>query len=88
MVAEASKPKGRDRTATESRAEIARLSMENDRLRKKVAQAEAAQEIMGKAYELLEGITTSSEPMPYDKIPPALMSAEQYRAWLNKYRFH
>lgn len=85
MVAEASKPKSWRQTTNEARAENARLKLENERLKKKVAQAEAAQEIMGKAYELLEGVTTGSEPKPEDQIPPALMSSEQYRQWLSRH---
>lgn len=76
------KPRG-DRMA-EDRAELARLREENERLRAKVKQAEAAQDILGKAFELLEGINKSStEADP--KIPPALMSAEQYREYLTRH---
>ncbi|WP_280674508.1 hypothetical protein [Cryobacterium sp. CG_9.6] len=65
------------------RAELARLRMENEALKKKVAQSEAAQQILGKAFELLDGITTRSneEQTP---IPPALMSAGEYAAWLKR----
>jgi hypothetical protein len=67
------------------RAELARLRKENEALKKKVAQSEAAQQILGKAFELLEGITTSSteENTP---IPPALMSADEYKKWLQRRR--
>ena len=64
------------------RAELARLRAENETLRRKTAQAEAATEILGKAFELLEGITTSSEPD--SQIPPALMSATEYASWLKR----
>ncbi|MDI6627081.1 MAG: hypothetical protein QME72_05120, partial [Rhodococcus sp. (in: high G+C Gram-positive bacteria)] len=43
------------------RAELARLRRENEQLKKKVEQSEAVQEILGKAYELLEGMHTSSQ---------------------------
>jgi hypothetical protein len=74
--------KSRNHMINEERAELRRLRKEVARLEKKVAQAEAAQEIMGKAYELLEGITTSSDD--HREIPPALMSAEEYAAWLQR----
>ncbi|KIQ07863.1 hypothetical protein RU01_21845, partial [Rhodococcus sp. MEB064] len=64
-------------------AELARLRKENDALKKKVAQSEAVQEILGKAYELLEGITESSTETD-DQIPPALMSATEYARWLER----
>jgi len=67
------------------RAEIARLQQENEALKRKVAQAEAAQAILGKAFELLEGITTSSNP-DTPQIPSALMSADEYAQWLKKNR--
>ena len=65
------------------RAELARLRAENEILRKKVAQSEAAQQILGKAFELLEGITTSSDE-EHTSIPPALMSADDYATWLKR----
>ena len=64
------------------RAELARLRKENERLKKKVAKSEAAQEILGKAFELLSGITESSNDEEKDTIPPALMSASEYSQWL------
>lgn len=64
------------------RAELARLRAENEALRAKVAQAEAAQEILGKAFELLDGITRSE--ISYDQIPPGLISPEEYQAWLER----
>lgn len=70
----------RSRDMATMRARIASLESENERLRQKTSQAEAATQILGKAFELLEGITTSSDPDP--QIPPMLMSADQYRAWL------
>ncbi|WP_411721583.1 hypothetical protein, partial [Mycetocola sp.] len=42
------------RMDSRDRAELARLRQENEALKKKVAQSEAAQEILGKAFELLE----------------------------------
>ena len=62
------------------RAELARLREENQQLQAKVAQSEAVQQILGKAYELLEGITQSS-PTP-TQIPPALLNADEYAEWL------
>lgn len=67
---------------SENRAELARLRAENKQLRQKVQQAEAAQDILGKAFGLLEGITKQPEPDP--QIPPALMSAKQYEQWLTR----
>ena len=73
------------RMESRDRAELARLRAENEALKKKVAQSEAAQQILGKAFELLEGITESSttERAP---IPPALLSADEYAAWLKRRR--
>jgi transposase-like protein len=71
------------RVDNRDRAELKRLREENALLKAKVTQAEAAQEILGKAFELLEGITKSSTD-PNPRIPPALMSAEQYRVWLER----
>lgn len=70
--------------ASVDRAELARLRAENEALRRKVAQAEATQDILGKAYELLQGINTSSDPEP--QIPSALMSAAEYEQWLKRHR--
>ena len=82
MVARAERSPAR--MDSRDRAELARLRKENEALKKKVAQSEAAQQILGKAFELLEGITTSStEDTP---VPPALMSADEYRKWLERYR--
>jgi hypothetical protein len=64
------------------RAELARLREENEALKRKLAQSEAVQEILGKAYELLEGIHESSPPDSV--IPPALMSADEYAQWLKR----
>ncbi|OLT41397.1 hypothetical protein BJF87_16040, partial [Gordonia sp. CNJ-863] len=60
MVSAALKSKGSSRVDAQERAELARLRAENQRLKKKVEQAEAIQEIMGKAIELMDGITASS----------------------------
>lgn len=73
------------RMESRDRAELARLRMENEALKKKVAQSEAAQEILGKAFELLEGINTSST-QEETAIPPALMSADEYAKWLKRRR--
>ena len=40
------------RMESRDRAELARLRLENEALKKKVAQSEAAQQILGKAFEL------------------------------------
>ena len=72
------------RMENRDRAELARLRLENEALKKKVAQSEAAQQILGKAFELLEGITTSSENPP--EIPPTLMSADEYAKWLKQHK--
>lgn len=74
---------GRRRTHSEDRSELLRLRRENERLQKKVREAETVQEIMGKAFELLEGITKSSTG-PQAQIPPALMSAQEYERWLER----
>lgn len=81
-MAEASKP-GKT-SASLDRAELARLRIENERLRRQVVQAEAAQDILGKAFELLQGINESSQNDPDPQIPPALMSATEYAAWLKR----
>ena len=81
MVKEAAKgPRNLD---ARDRAELARLRQENEVLKNKVNQAEAAQQILGKAFELLEGITQSSDP-DAAPIPPALMSANEYQNWLTR----
>ena len=69
-------------SASVDRAELARLRVENERLRRQVVQAEAAQDILGKAFELLQGINESSDHDP--QIPPALMSATEYADWLKR----
>lgn len=73
------------RTPSQDRAELARLRRENERLQAKLRNAEVAQEIMGKAYELLQGIDLSS-PDPQTQIPPALMSKSQFAEWLARKR--
>ncbi len=74
----------RSKMDNRDRAELLRLRKENERLKRKVVQAEAAQEILGKAFELLDGITKSSTEELDPKIPPALMSAEQYALRLER----
>lgn len=66
------------------RAEFNRLRKENRDLKGKLAQSEAVQEILGKAYELLEGITTSSTTEDPTEIPVTLLSANEYAAWLER----
>lgn len=83
MVAAAQK--GANRMTSQDRAELARLRAENQVLRTKVEQAEAAQEILGKAFGLLEGINQSSmDTQP--QIPPALMTATEYAQWLEQHK--
>jgi hypothetical protein len=72
------------RVDSRDRAELARLRRENEALKKQVAQAEAAQEILGKAFGLLEGINESSTPPR--EIPPSLMSAQEYARWLERHK--
>lgn len=74
---------GRKRQHSEDRSEVVRLRRQVEQLEQKVKDAETAQEIMGKAFELLDGITKSSTG-PDAQIPPALMSASEYRAWLER----
>jgi hypothetical protein len=82
MVAAAERsPKRMD---SQDRAELARLRAENEALKRKVVQAEAAQEILGKAFELLDGINKSS--IEQGQIPPALLSAREYEEWLKQHR--
>jgi transposase-like protein len=83
-MTKASKP-GKS-SASVDRAELARLRVENERLRRQVVQAEAAQEILGKAFELLQGINESSQHEEDPQIPPALMSATEYAAWLQRHK--
>lgn len=73
------------RMDSRDRAELARLRKENEALKKKVSQSEAAQQILGKAFELLEGISQSSDE-ENTVIPPALMSADEYAHWLKQNR--
>ncbi|WP_421098119.1 hypothetical protein, partial [Rhodococcus sp. As11] len=81
MVTAADKSRGR--VDSRDRAELAKLRKENERLREKVAQGDAAVEILGKAFELLQGITKSSTDED-PQIPPSLMSAREYAQWLER----
>jgi uncharacterized protein involved in type VI secretion and phage assembly len=67
------------------RAELARLRADNERLRARVAKSEAAQAILGKAFELLSAIDESSD-LQGESIPTALTNAQQYAAWLERNR--
>lgn len=67
---------------SEMRAEAAAWKARAEAAEAKAAQAEAAQEILGKAFELLEGINNSTTPEP--QIPPALLSAEEYKQYLQR----
>jgi len=82
MVAAAEKSRS-PRMNSRERAEVAKLRAENERLKEKVVQAEAAQQILGKAFELLQGITERSTE-DLTEIPPALMSASEYAQWLER----
>jgi hypothetical protein len=74
---------GRRQQHNEDRSEVIRLRRQVEQLEQKVKNAEAAQEIMGKAFELLDGITKSSTG-PDAQIPPTLMSAAEYQTWLER----
>lgn len=80
MITAAQSPSRRQ--ASELRGEVAHWKARAEAAEEKARTAEAAQEILGKAFELLEGINTSSAPLP--QIPPALMSAEEYRLYLQR----
>ncbi len=66
------------------RARLVALERENEQLRKRVETAEAVMAIMGKAHELLQ--TTLDEQNAQPDAPKALMSLEEYQAWLKQYR--
>ena len=84
MVAAAEKsPK---RSANQDRATIAQQNVRIAQLEKQLAQTEGVVDILGKAYELLEEISLSSEPDLEPKIPPALMGPEEYANWLARHR--
>ena len=75
--------RSRNSVNNQDRAELARLRQENAALQAKVKQAEAAQEILGKAFEILEGIAkTSTESGP--AVPLSVMSAAEYTSWLKR----
>jgi transposase-like protein len=69
---------------SQERARLVALERENERLRAKVASAEAALEIMGKAHELLDGTLRSSHEN--DEVPLSLMSVAEYQQWLERYK--
>lgn len=73
----------RARMDNRDRSELARLRLENKTLKARVEKSEAAQEILGKAFELLKGINESSS-QDEQLIPPALMSADEYANWLKR----
>lgn len=77
-------PAGRLEMRSQERARLVALEQENERLRAKVAAAEGALEIMGKAHELLEGTLKSSHDQ--DEVPVSLMSVDQYQQWLARYK--
>lgn len=78
--------KSRSVVGNAERAELARLRKENESLRRKVEQSEAVQEILGKAFGLLEGLAKSQEPQEEPPIPVSLMSAAEYERWLLRNR--
>lgn len=69
------------RMNSQERAELGMLRKKVEQLEAKVAQAEAAQDILGKAFELLQGINKTSIDDP-SSVPTALMSADEYMRWL------
>lgn len=75
---------GRLDMGSRERARLVALERENERLRAKVASAEAALVIMGKAHELLDGTLRSSHED--DEVPLSLMSVAQYQQWLERYK--
>lgn len=77
-------PAKRLNMASRERARLVALERENEQLRSKVAAAENALEIMGKAHELLEGTLKSS--VEQDEVPVSLMSGPEYQAWLARYK--
>lgn len=78
-------PAKRLNMASRERARLVALERENEQLRAKVAAAENALEIMGKAHELLDG-TLKSSSQEQDEVPVSLMSAQEYQAWLARYK--
>lgn len=79
-------PAKRLNMANRERARLVALERENEQLRAKVAAAQNALEIMGKAHELLDGTLKSS--LAQDEVPVSLMSGQEYQAWLAKYTTH
>ncbi|MCR8693743.1 hypothetical protein [Rhodococcus rhodochrous] len=71
------------RMNSQERAELGMLRKKVEQLEAKVAQAEAAQDILGKAFELLQGINKTSIDDP-SSVPTALMSADEYLRWLGR----
>ena len=84
QMAPAAQERSRVRMENFDRAEFNRLRKENQQLKHRLAQSEAVQEILGKAYELLEGITTSSPNEDPTEIPVTLLSANEYALWLER----
>lgn len=76
-------PTKRLNMASRERARLVALERENEQLRKKVAAAENALDIMGKAHELLAGTLESSREQ--DEVPVSLMSVAEYQDWLARY---
>lgn len=88
QLAAASEERSLRRMENFDRAEFARLRKENAALKHKLAQSEAVQKILGKAYELLEGITTSSVADDETEIPTMLLSATEYAKWLERNKLY
>ncbi|MFY2789776.1 hypothetical protein, partial [Rhodococcus sp. MALMAid1271] len=84
QMASAAEERSLRRMENFDRAEFDKLRKENRELKRKLAQSEAVQEILGKAYELLEGITTSSPDEDPTEIPVTLLSASEYALWLER----
>lgn len=77
-------PMGQAQVTNRDRARLVKLERENEQLRAKVAAAEAALEIMGKAHELLDG-TLKRSLQDQAEVPVSLMSVAEYQAWLARY---
>jgi len=64
------------------RADLVRLTRENEALKRKLAQSESAVEVLGKASELLTALAKSSrlQTPPEPTMPPEVIVPKAYRA--------